>query len=198
LGSRGGQSPKLRIIQEHNSNTPSNHHQRSKEIEPEQTPIDTDFEARVAKVDALARVVQMNPNDRSSQTIGDEYARLGASAGDKGYYDRCHQLLDLAHKYGAGQTLRPWHHIARANCFGMQARLVEDPEKRSVLRQLARLQYKEAARINPALPEPQQGERWLDDEIERDLAAQQAAAEEPTEQSEQTEADPAETTEDPT
>lgn len=77
----------------------------------------------------------------------------------------------------------------------MQARLVEDPGKRSVLRQLARLQYKEAARINPALPEPQQGERWLDDEIERDLAAQQAEAEEPTEQ---TEATPAETTEDPT
>lgn len=111
----------------------------------------------------------MNPNDRSSQTIGDQYAALGAEAGEKGYYDRCHELLNIAKKYGAGETLHPWHHIARGNCFGMQARLVEDPAKRSVLRQLARLQYQEAARINPALPEAEHGQKWIDRETARDL-----------------------------
>ena len=130
----------------------------------------------------------MNPNDRSSQTIGDQYARLGAEAGEKGYYDRCHELLNIAKKYGAGQTLRPWHHIARGNCFGMQARIVEDPEKRSELRQLARLQYQEAARINPALPEAQHGQQWIDSETERDLSEQSADA------SEQTDAEEAEPT----
>ncbi|MEI7577093.1 MAG: hypothetical protein WCK51_09375 [Armatimonadota bacterium] len=128
----------------------------------------------------------MNPNDRSSQTIGDQYAGLGAEAGEKGYYERCHELLNIAKKYGAGQTLRPWHHIARGNCFGMQARLVEDPAKRSVLRQLAKLQYQEAARINPALPEAQHGQQWIDSEIERDLSVQSADA------SEQTDAEEAE------
>jgi hypothetical protein len=70
----------------------------------------------------------------------------------------------------------------------MQARLVEDPAKRSVLRQLAKLQYQEAARINPALPEAQHGQQWIEYETERDLSEQSADA------SEQTDAEEAEPT----